>query len=370
MGTIHILTRGWTSDPSVAHDFPFIFEGAGTFEKDVVDSTIDVDTLLWMYGVAPSFNFDALNTSIYKQQCFDLKLSLAMCRGIEFQRINEELHTAMCENLPSMEAAEVVKQQPDPEEADPALEELKRRLGALPSPQVLVETKQPAPEAIIVNDQRMAIDARVLRLRKRGVRTNRLEAYLNPVGKSSVKAEISVVAWFKQVLGQCKVLDYSFLDREEYNDNEPGDSSLPGVCLARLETLEGDVLVCVELLAKLQGFVALRRRTVELISSMRARALTWCNEQGMNDLLVSRLLAGTLAIAFRTTIPEYKATRLLGAQAVQIGVSEMESLSQGVPKPGYLRDTRTKWEQWRSIFRFAPRYNMLAARWSAVIPTS
>jgi hypothetical protein len=190
----------------------------------------------------------------------------------------------------------------------------------------------------------VAANAAPTRLRSRSALTNRLQkALFGVVGKSSTEPKLAVSSWMREVLGSRVLL----LGTQSIKVPEKEMSS-GQVHLAKVATEEGDALLCVELVAKLSNYACLRKRTVELLSSLRARALTWCRELELDDLLVARFLATTVAVSFMASMPERKAALLLGSRAVDVAVQEMNSLNGGTPRKHQL----SNWDSWRSVFKF------------------
>jgi len=127
------------------------------------------------------------------------------------------------------------------------------------------------------------------------------------------------------------------------------------------EVKGNQVMVCLELLARLWAYAALRPRTVGLIDSLRARAHTWCELEGLDVCTTAQVLVGTLAMAFRGSPYDERAYPLLGGGATALTTEAMAALAAGRPTA-----PKAPWAGWlRPVFsRWAPR----DADWVATFP--
>lgn len=84
------------------------------------------------------------------------------------------------------------------------------------------------------------------------------------------------------------------------------------VCLGAGE----DVVVSPDLVAHLSARVAFRPRTGELLALLRGKALEWFRRYGVADDYAALLMPGSLALAFRGSLPEVAARSVMGAAEV------------------------------------------------------
>lgn len=81
------------------------------------------------------------------------------------------------------------------------------------------------------------------------------------------------------------------------------------------------------LVAHLANYACFRKRTYDLLMVLKARALVWLKEQEIKDEQSAKILAPSVALAFRLSAPERSALHLLNAHETQDAVEQTTKLA-------------------------------------------
>jgi hypothetical protein len=95
---------------------------------------------------------------------------------------------------------------------------------------------------------------------------------------------------------------------------------------------EHKLRLCTELLAMLSSYSALRPRTVELLATLRARALMWCKSRRVPWSDVALFLPGTLVGAMLMSRQEEAAVVAMESRGMNLAVGTMGTVAAGQPR--------------------------------------
>jgi len=208
----------------------------------------------------------------------------------------------------------------------------------------------------VKEDKHSCSDTKEQRLRQRGALTVRCEHLLGVGGKSS---PIGVKLWLSRMFGGGlvhglraleSVVDvagdtskakrddpvavcYEMPTRPSPGFGEGHDKVLGKVETAVPSVLRRRVCFCLPVLAKLQAWAALRKRTMALMMTMRVKALSEFKKLGVQHEDVAFLMPGTLMAAMMPSQPEAEALDLMpsGDLAVERRIDAEQAMEGKVP---------------------------------------
>lgn len=182
------------------------------------------------------------------------------------------------------------------------------------------------------------------RLRPRGVQTRILQRIIGRVVDKS-SPSVTVSEWARETLPEgakvVKVHKFEVVNRAKSEPDKPHVEVVHELIVRRTfgETAvragtTAESRLYVELAAFLQAYATLRPRSVSLLSSLRARAVTWCLDRDIPHMDMSMVLPPAVDAAFRVREGELVVNASLGTRQSALGFAAMKSLSQGKPGLG------------------------------------
>lgn len=194
----------------------------------------------------------------------------------------------------------------------------------------------------------------VYRWRKRGRLTNHLAKALNIGGRTSC---LGVGQWFRDHYGTeatviwSKVLGSEWPEPEElvegkflskdYMESCTEEEFCP-IIIVGLEISGQRVVACPQLVALLASYSVLRQRSVSLLNSLRARALTWVKDNWVAWESALEFLPGSIAVAFRLSLNEQTALDLIGSGPFD-ALDHVSSLGNGILRRRKARPSFAEW---------------------------
>lgn len=203
------------------------------------------------------------------------------------------------------------------------------------------------------------------RWRKRGRLTNEFASVLGIGGETSFS---DVAGWFRRHYGSeagvvwARTLNPNLPKPKDLTNESSHDDAVRVVC-AMEDSLEfGDanedeyapidvvclnlggtcVVVCPQLVAHLGAYATLRARSVSLMNSLRARALSWVRDHQVAWESALEFMPGSIAVATRLTVQEKLALEFLG-ETTFADFQHVNDLGEGLVRKN---KARPAWAEW------------------------